>query len=145
MIEKGTSIHINKLYKDGRTDYATDDMPVCPKCGAKPFIHRDIVDGFYFGWSVGCPRYCHDDGIHGTTPETPEEDTYSIFNLSSKEECVEKWKERVKHLKEVKMVVLLILKIILALLAFVIMTNTEGDKRIYWLLVMSYWIVNCFS
>ena len=27
----------------------------CPICGAKAFVEKDVVDGFYFGWSVGCP------------------------------------------------------------------------------------------
>ena len=37
----------------------------CPICGAKAFVRHDIVDGFEFGWSVGCPRACIKDGIHG--------------------------------------------------------------------------------
>lgn len=76
------------------------ELPVCPKCGSKPFISQDVVDGFYFGWSVGCPRYCHYDRIHGTTFDTPEEDTYTIFGLPSKQACIKEWKKRVKHLKE---------------------------------------------
>jgi hypothetical protein len=37
----------------------------CPICGAKAFVKHDVVDGFEFGWSVGCPRFCRDDGVHG--------------------------------------------------------------------------------
>lgn len=44
--------------EDDNTDYSEKDMPKCPICGAKPYISKDIVDGFYFGWSVGCPRFC---------------------------------------------------------------------------------------
>lgn len=43
------------------------ELKPCPRCGTKAYLSRDVVDGFYFGWSAGCPRYCHYDGIHGTT------------------------------------------------------------------------------
>lgn len=93
--------YVTFTHEPNETDYNENEIiPRCPKCGAKAFISRDIVDGFYFGWSVGCPKYCHNDGIHGTTPDTPEEDTYTIFYLNSKEECIDKWNARVNHLKE---------------------------------------------
>ena len=59
-----------------------------------------VVDGFYFGWSAGCPRYCHYDGIHGTTIDTSEEDCYAVHGANSKEEAIEIWNNRVEHLKE---------------------------------------------
>ena len=68
-----------------------EELKPCPRCGAKAYLSRDMADGFYFGWSAGCPRYCHYDGIHGTTIDTAED---------SKEEAVEKWNNRVEHLKE---------------------------------------------
>ena len=68
--------------------------------GAKAYLSRDVADGFYFGWSAGCPRYCHYDGIHGTTIDTAEEDCYAVHGANSKEEAVEKWNNRVEHLKE---------------------------------------------
>lgn len=66
-------------------------MPKCPICGAKPYIRKDVVDGFYFGWSVGCPRFCLNDGIHGITEETPKYLHLSRFCLNSKEECIKAW------------------------------------------------------
>ena len=47
-----------------------------------------------------CGRYCHYDGIHGTTIDTAEEDCYAVHGANSKEEAVEKWNNRVEHLKE---------------------------------------------
>ena len=69
----------------------------CPICGAKAYLEKDVVDGFYFGYSVGCPRACMYDGIHGITENTPENKRLSIFYLNSAEECVEKWNERVRN------------------------------------------------
>jgi hypothetical protein len=37
---------------------AKKKLKPCPICGSKAYISKDIVDGFYFGWSVGCPRFC---------------------------------------------------------------------------------------
>lgn len=42
-----------------------NELKPCPICGAKAFVQHDIVDGFAFGWSVGCPRACIEDGVHG--------------------------------------------------------------------------------
>lgn len=65
----------------------------------KAFISKDIVDGFWFGWSVGCPRFCLDDGIHGLSFYTPEEEVekYRLtgFNYSTKEDAIEAWNDRV--------------------------------------------------
>ena len=66
----------------------------CPICGAKAFISKDVVDGFYFGWSVGCPRFCLNDGIHGIDENMPRENYLSIFNLDSAEECVIEWNKK---------------------------------------------------
>ena len=72
----------------------------CPRCGTKAYLSVDVVDGFYFGWSAGCSRYCHYDGIHGTTIDTSEEDCYAVHGANSKEEAIEIWNNRVEHLKE---------------------------------------------
>ena len=69
----------------------------CPVCGAKAFISKDYVDGFYFGWSVGCPRFCFNDGIHGIDKNTPAEKHLTIFYLDSADECVKKWNDKVKN------------------------------------------------
>ena len=76
------------------------ELKPCPRCGTKAYISKDVVDGFYFGWSAGCPRYCHCDGIHGTTIDTDEKDCYAVHGANSKEGAVETWNNRVEHLKE---------------------------------------------
>lgn len=73
---------------------AKKKLSPCPICGAKAFLSKDIVDGFYFGWSVGCPRFCLNDGIHGIDENAPREKYLSIFNLDSANECVEKWNRK---------------------------------------------------
>lgn len=73
------------------------ELKPCPRCGTKAYLSRDVVDGFYFGWSAGCPRYCHYDGIHGTTIDTSEEDCYAVHGANSKEEAIEIWNNRVEH------------------------------------------------
>ena len=66
----------------------------CPVCGAKAYLSKDIVDGFYMGWSVGCPKFCFNDGIHGIDQNSPEDKYLTIFCLDSAQECVEKWNEK---------------------------------------------------
>lgn len=78
---------------------AKKKLSPCPICGAKAFLSKDIVDGFYFGWSVGCPRFCLNDGIHGIDESTPTENHLSIHCLDSAVECVEKWNERAERIR----------------------------------------------
>lgn len=67
----------------------------CPLCDAKAFVHHDTVDGFDFGWSVGCPRACIGDRIHGLNDqESFEKARITMFYLPSREEAVKKWNER---------------------------------------------------
>lgn len=72
----------------------------CPKCDARAFVSNDVVDGFWFGWSVGCPRYCLNDGIHGieydALERTHEKYGYTGFCYSSKERAIEAWNDRVE-------------------------------------------------
>lgn len=70
------------------------ELKTCPVCGAKAFLSCDVVDGFFMGWSVGCPRYCFYDGIHGHTEDTPEEEHLTHFGFTTKEEAVEWWNRR---------------------------------------------------
>lgn len=57
----------------------------CPVCGSKGFISHDIVDGFDFGWSVGCPRACIADGVHGfDTAESFERARLVFFTSTTK-------------------------------------------------------------
>lgn len=71
----------------------------CPVCGATAFVSHDVVDGFEFGWSVGCPKFCLNDGIHGMTFDTLEEDVekYKLTGhyYLSKELAIEAWNDRV--------------------------------------------------
>lgn len=77
-------------------------LPDCPICGAKAFLHGDAPDGFWFGWSVGCPRYCLNDGIHGHGYDTPLEERLAKHGFATKEEAFEWWKERVRNEKDGK-------------------------------------------
>lgn len=61
--------------------YLTD----CPICGARPMIRKDVIDGeYYMGWSVCCPRYKENDGIHDRK--------MAMFNLNSKKQAIEAWR-----------------------------------------------------
>ena len=46
----------------------------CPICGCKAYIHKVIDDGFYYGWTVGCPLFWLNDGRHGVDENAPFED-----------------------------------------------------------------------
>ena len=72
------------------------ELKPCPVCGAKAVLSHDVVDGFDFGYSVGCPRYCIGDDIHGVdTFEQSEELSRKGRNLSEfgffSAEAAEKW------------------------------------------------------
>ena len=66
----------------------------CPICGAKAFVTHDVVDGFEFGWSAGCPRFKLYDGIHGMDENTPESEFPRVMYCTSKQEAIEKWNRR---------------------------------------------------
>ena len=75
------------------------ELKPCPVCGAKAFLSHDVVDGFDFGYSVGCPRYCVGDGIHGVdTFEQAEELNRNGRNLTGfvffTKDAAEKWWNR---------------------------------------------------
>ena len=97
-----SQIFIDGIYKVTKEDKLTikeakAKLLPCPICGSKAYSSKDIVDGFYFGWSVGCPRFCINDGIHNIDQDTPEEKHLSVFGLNSAEECVKYWNEKVKN------------------------------------------------
>lgn len=73
------------------------ELKPCPVCGAKAFLHRDAPDGFYMGYSVGCPRFRADDGIHGWSYNDPEERKLTIFFCDSKNDAIEKWNRKVSQ------------------------------------------------
>lgn len=69
----------------------------CPICGSKAFVHHDIVDGFDFGWSVGCPRACIADGVHGfNDSESFSKARLTMFYFNSKQNAIKAWNERCK-------------------------------------------------
>ncbi len=72
-----------------------DKLKPCPVCGAKAYLSNDVVDGFAFGYSVGCPRYCIGDGIHGVeTFEENEKKALSLHGFYTKEAAIEAWNRR---------------------------------------------------
>ena len=75
------------------------ELKRCPVCKAKAFLSRDVIDGLFFmGWSVGCPRYCVGDGIHGIdSHDVPDEKHYTAFFFNTKEEAIEWWNRRVEN------------------------------------------------
>ena len=74
-----------------------DRLLPCPICGGKAFVMHDVVDGFEFGWSVGCPVFKLDDGIHGISEDTPTEFRPIIHMMVSREDAIKAWNFRVTH------------------------------------------------
>ena len=89
------NIHITRPYKPEEVD-ASGLMP-CPLCGAKAFLSKDVVDGYYFGWSVGCPRACINDKTHKLDEDAFRKARLTFFYLDSKEEAIEVWNNRCKE------------------------------------------------
>jgi hypothetical protein len=52
---------------------------------------HDIVDGFEFGWSAGCPRFKLNDGIHDIDENAPVEKRPRVMYCLSKQDAIEKW------------------------------------------------------
>ncbi len=86
-----------KRIDKGISEKATKQLPDCPVCGAKAFIQCDTVKGFWFGWAVGCPRYCLNDGIHGHDGNTPREDRFVGIGFDTKEQAAAWWQRRVNR------------------------------------------------
>jgi len=70
------------------------DLKPCPICGAKTFLQPNIVDGFFMGYSVGCPRYALYDGIHGQDENTPQSERLAFHGLYTEEEAIRVWNRR---------------------------------------------------
>lgn len=73
------------------------DLMPCPICGSKAFISKDVVEGFYFGWSVGCPRACINDKVHKLDEEAFKKAKLTFLYLNSKEQAIEIWNDRCKN------------------------------------------------
>ena len=72
------------------------ELKPCPKCGAKAFLSRVVIDGvFFMGYSAGCPRYRRYDGIHGIeTYEEHIEKGYAVHGCYTEAEAIKAWNRR---------------------------------------------------
>jgi hypothetical protein len=61
----------------------------CPICGANAYLMKDIVDGYYFGWSIGCTRYRLNDKLHNVK--------MTFNNISSEDKAVKIWESWAKQ------------------------------------------------
>ena len=66
------------------------DLLPCPMCGSKAYVSQDIVDGYYFGWGVGCPRACINDRTHKLDEQEYRKARLSFHNLNSKELAIKR-------------------------------------------------------
>lgn len=74
-----------------------EELERCPLCGAKAFVAHDVVDGFDFGWSVGCPRACINDRVHKLGVEEFEKAKLVMHYFATKEQAIEAWNKRGKE------------------------------------------------
>lgn len=88
-------LHILRQHKPEKVD--SKGLMPCPLCGAKAYISKDVADGFYFGWSVGCPKACINDKVHKLGEEEFMKARLSFHYLNSKEQCIEVWNNRCKE------------------------------------------------
>ena len=73
-------------------------IPKCPICKSTAFIAHDFVCGYDFGFSIGCPRACIADGIHGFDDYDSFHQAKLVFNaLPTKEIAKKCWEERCKE------------------------------------------------
>ena len=71
------------------------ELKSCPVCGAKAYISSAAPDGYFMGWSVGCPRYCIGDSIHGIdTFEEDEKMAFALHGFFTVKEAIEAWNRR---------------------------------------------------
>lgn len=73
-----------------------DKLKSCPLCGSPAFVFHDIVDGFEFGWSVGCPRARIDDPVHKLNEEDFKKARLVMHHFLTKQQAVEAWNSRVE-------------------------------------------------
>lgn len=97
-MENKTVVHILTICKDEHaSEKMLESLPNCPVCGAKAYLTGDAVDGFWFGWSVGCPEYCLNDGIHGHDLSTPKRECFAKHGFSTQYTAKRWWINRVKR------------------------------------------------
>lgn len=76
-----------------------DCLLPCPVCGRKAFIMHDVVDGFEFGWSAGCPSFKLDDGIHGISEDDRDKFKPIVHDMVSRQAAIDAWNLRVRTWK----------------------------------------------
>lgn len=76
------------------------ELKPCPICGAKAYVMHDVVDGFEFGWSAGCPRFCLYDGLHGADENTPESQFPRVMNMTTKQDAIAAWNVKTEKIRE---------------------------------------------
>lgn len=84
-----------KHYDEFASQKMIDGLPKCPICGAKAFLQGITAEGAWYGWSVGCPRYCLNDGIHGHDDNTPHKMRLAAHGFSTKYNAARWWRKRV--------------------------------------------------
>lgn len=80
--------------KPEEVDFDNEELSRCPICGSKAFISKDVVDGFYFGWSVGCPKACINDKVHKLNEKEFKKARLTFFELNSRDEAIKVWNDR---------------------------------------------------
>jgi hypothetical protein len=74
------------------------ELKKCPLCGANAFVKKDEFDGYYFGWSVGCPRACIGDRTHKIDdPIEFRKARLTMHGFDSKQQAVNEWNNRVEN------------------------------------------------
>ena len=71
----------------------------CPICGGKAYVMHDVADGFEFGWSAGCARFCICDVIHDMDETTPEADLPRVMYCNTKTAAIEAWNRKADSIK----------------------------------------------
>lgn len=89
-------VHVLRPVKEElNLEDTVQSLEPCPVCGAKAYLHKAAPDGFFMGYSAGCPRFCIGDGIHGIeTYEEAEERGYAVHGCLTKEAAIAEWNRR---------------------------------------------------
>ena len=88
-----------KELKPSVGDRETELLP-CPACGSWAFLEQQSGRG-KGKWSVGCPKFVLNDGVHEATDSTPGRDRFTFFDCPDEDTAIAAWNERVyRYLKE---------------------------------------------
>jgi len=81
-----------------------EKLPPCPICGKKAILDHDVVNGYDFGYSVGCTAFRINDGVHGFNDfnDIYNQKMPSFHGCDTKEEAFEKWVNYCKRFKRNK-------------------------------------------